>query len=218
MPNAWFTLDANIAVDTPVCTNAFSHHDDDFNSFSDYYRDVASAMTTDDEQTYNVCISNTNGSDATAGAKMNTTWRYTYSWDAPPPELTQNDWRWYINADNKQPTVAKASPKTEISDVNIGDILRIRMNVGISNSNILASTMSHKLQYGWGADCTTLDNWTKQCGVLLYLLTHHILLTKRTIFEKRQRRCSFNTKRHTAITNEEFCRWGHAIIDWIADY
>ncbi|MFH0891862.1 MAG: DUF2341 domain-containing protein [Candidatus Falkowbacteria bacterium] len=156
MPSTWFTLDANISTGTPVCTNAFYNHDDAVNSFTEYYRSITSALSAVNDAAYTACFSNTNGSDATAGAKTNASWLYTYQWDAPPSNLTQSDWRWYLNADAVAPGAAKAAEKTAISNINLGDILRIRMNIGITSEDLAALNKIFKLQYGEGSDCTAI--------------------------------------------------------------
>lgn len=165
MPGAWFTLDTNIATSSPVCVNVFASRDDSINSFTEYYRDVTSAITAVDNQAYSVCISNTNGSNANAGAKMNAIWKYTYQWDAPPSEFTQSDSRWYQNVDSSQPSVPLAAENTAISGVNLGEAVRLRINVGITKESVAASTKTFKLQFGSGASCSVISAWTDVDGL-----------------------------------------------------
>ena len=40
MPSSFFTIDANIGVSSPVCTNAYNTRGDSFNSFSDFYKNI----------------------------------------------------------------------------------------------------------------------------------------------------------------------------------
>ncbi|PIP34038.1 hypothetical protein COX22_01145, partial [Candidatus Falkowbacteria bacterium CG23_combo_of_CG06-09_8_20_14_all_49_15] len=167
MPNAWFTADINLATSSPSCSPSgnFSARADGANSFIEYYRDVSAAMTTLDKQSYSACLANDNASAATAGAKMNTSWLYTYQWDAPPPELTQNDWRWYANADNTAPGAAKAAESTAITSVNLGDIVRLRLNIGVTRSDLATSTKTFKLQFAAASDCPAASGWTDVGGV-----------------------------------------------------
>jgi hypothetical protein len=66
----------------------------------------------------------------------------------------------YENTDAVQPTTAKASAKTSIANINIGDILRLRMNIGVSREDLSTQSQSFKLQYGTSTDCTLLNYWT----------------------------------------------------------
>jgi hypothetical protein len=165
MPSVWFTMDTNIATNSPVCANAFYHHPDAMNSFTEFYKDVTASILTTDNQSYTACYSNTNGSDSSAGAKMNAILLYTYQWDAPPAELSQNDWRWYENIDGIEPTTPKANENTAISSVNLGDQLRLRMNIIVTKEALATSTQAYKLQYGTSSDCTTLSDWTDVGGI-----------------------------------------------------
>jgi|GEM_PF-2182553 len=63
------------------------------------------------------------------------------------PSLTQNDYRWYENADNVHPGSSKAAKNTAISNVQVGDILRLRMNISVSNGDLATSSKAFKLQY-----------------------------------------------------------------------
>ncbi len=169
MPSAWFTMDMNIAPGTPVCnpTGNFSGHSDDMNSFMEYYKDVTSAFSVTDRESYTACYANNNPADATAGAKMNAIFLYTYQWDAPPSQLTENDWRWYNNADAATPGAARAAENTGISGVNLGDALRLRLNIGVSRTDLATSTQSFKLQFAGGTDCSAISSssWTDLGGV-----------------------------------------------------
>jgi hypothetical protein len=153
MPGAWYTMDVNVATTSPVCVNAFNHRDDGRNSFTEFYRDVTSSILVTDDQSYSACYSNDNASDDTVGAKMNSIWLYTYTWEAPPTNLTQNDWRFYENIDDTEPTVAKAAEGVSINRVNIGDVVRLRMNIGVTKTDLATSTQSFKLQFAQSSDC-----------------------------------------------------------------
>ncbi len=165
MPGAWFSLGSNLALSSPVCTNVFDHRTDSINSFAEFYKDVKSVITVTDNQSYQSCYSNSNISDDSAGAKMNASLLYTYQWDAPPPSFTQTDWRWYENIDALDPSTAKAAEKTSISNVNIGDVLRLRFNLGVSGEILATNTQTFKLQFAEGSDCSVLSSWQDVGGL-----------------------------------------------------
>jgi len=73
--------------------------------------------------------------------------------------LTQNDWRWYENADNVQPGTAKANENTAITGVNPAEVLRTRMNLTVTDGDMAADSKAFKLQYGQGTDCTAIGTW-----------------------------------------------------------
>jgi len=164
MPANWQSLGSNLAISSPSCSNTYYASTDSGNSFMEYYQNVTASLTTTNNQAYGICYSSTNAGDTSVGAKMNTIIYYTYQWDAPPLEFTQNSWRWYENIDAVQPTVAKASEKAMISNVNIGDVLRLRMNVAVSNVDLPASSQNFKLQYGKGSNCAIVS-WTDVGGL-----------------------------------------------------
>jgi len=78
---------------------------------------------------------------------------------APTYTLTQNDWRWYENADNVQPGTAKANENTAITGVSPAEVLRIRINLTVADDNMAADDKAFKLQYGQGTDCTAIGTW-----------------------------------------------------------
>jgi len=80
-----FLLDANLSTSTPSCTPAYRAEPDDTNSFSEFYKDVTSAMTTDDNQAYTACYADDETLTSTDGAKMSGQLIYTYQWDNSPP-------------------------------------------------------------------------------------------------------------------------------------
>lgn len=158
MPTANLLMDANIATGTPVYGNNFYSPVTGRNTFSEYYRRL-SVFSTANNLSYIARYTNNGASDADTGAKMNGILVYTYKWDAPPPEYTQNDWRWYANEESIDPTSALASQNASTSGVNIQDILRLRINIGVSEEALATSTRSFKLQYGTGSDCTAVSDW-----------------------------------------------------------
>jgi len=159
VPSAWFSLGSNISASSPSCSNSFYSHTDSVNSFTEYYFNIRGAMTSIDNQVYQTCISNYNPTDDSAGAKMNSIWLYTYQWDAPPSDFTQYSYRWYENNDAISPVTAMANEGESISNVNLADVLRLRMNIAISGSLLATNTQTFKLQYGTSTDCTTISDW-----------------------------------------------------------
>ncbi len=160
VPSSFASFDTILSTSTATATPAFYSRTDSINAFVEYYKNVFGSIDSSDKQTYVSSFANNGSGDSSAGAKMNAQLSYTYQWDAPPTELTQNDWRWYENIDAVQPTTALANAKTSISAINIGDTVRLRMNLGVSKEDMSASTQSFKLQYGLGSDCTVLASWS----------------------------------------------------------
>lgn len=77
--------DANLAISSPTCTNAYAVNADSVNTFTEFYIDAGSAMNTTDNQSYQACYSNDGSGDGNQGAKMNGQLIYTYSWENNPP-------------------------------------------------------------------------------------------------------------------------------------
>ncbi|MCK5061386.1 DUF2341 domain-containing protein [Candidatus Parcubacteria bacterium] len=165
MPGVWFSLGSNIATSSPICTSTYYHRSDGINSFGEMIENVSSVLSANDNESYSACYSNANGSSLTAGAKMNAILNYVYQWDAPPPVLTQNDWRWYEEEDGVTPDTPLADENAVISNVNIGDNARLRMNIGVSSDNMATSTQTFKLQYATTSDCTSASEWTDVGGL-----------------------------------------------------
>lgn len=164
--NANWTFAANLATGTPTCSNHHIIRPDSRNAFTEYMEDVAGVLLTIDGQSYNACYSNNGGADANSGgAKMNGVLTYTYQNTAPSQQFTQNDWRWYDNVNLALPTTPKAVENTAISNINLGDIVRLRMNVVDGVRYLATSSQAFKLQFGWGADCSTVSNWTDVGGI-----------------------------------------------------
>ena len=159
VPAAATTYDADISTATPNCSNAYNSRADDSNMFTEFYSGVTSALNTTDNQAYTACYSNNGGGSATAGAKMNGMLIYTYSWEAPPPIYEQNDWRWYENINLIQPTTAKAAENTAVSGINLADILRVRINVGVTSRALATSSQNFILQFGEGSNCAAISEW-----------------------------------------------------------
>ncbi|MCP6718202.1 MAG: hypothetical protein KJI70_01465, partial [Patescibacteria group bacterium] len=78
----------------------------------------------------------------------------------PSSAFDQTTFRFYDNADAVQPTTAKAAENTAITDVTSGDVLRIRMSVGVSSVALATSSQAFKLQYAsTTAACAPTLNW-----------------------------------------------------------
>ncbi len=164
VPAATMQIDANLHATSPSCANAYFSRPDGVNGFTEFYKNVTSILTTVTNQRYVACYSNTGAGSATGGAKMNGILSYTYQYNAPQPRLTQNDWRWYENIASSTPIVAKAGENTGINNINIAEVLRLRMNMAVSQKAMATSTNAFKLQYGWGINCSSLANWTDVGG------------------------------------------------------
>lgn len=156
MPGANLTLGASLATGTPVCANAHNSRPDSVNAFSEYYMDTLAVMTAANRERYTACYSTDGGGNATVGAKMNGVLSYVYRWGAPPVQYQQNDWRWFDNADGLAPGAAKADENTAISNVNIADSLRLRLNLSVLAEKAGTSTQTFKLQYAAGSDCAAI--------------------------------------------------------------
>ncbi|PLX21209.1 hypothetical protein C0584_03275 [Candidatus Parcubacteria bacterium] len=154
------TIDSDISTSTPSCSNTYQAAVDSTNAFSRFYNDVSSALVAVNSTQYTSCYSNNGVGSGTGGAKMNSILSYTYQYTPPPPEFTQNDWRWYDNIDSELPTSAKASENTAISQVYLADVLRLRMNVSVAKEDMATSSKSFKLQFGKGSDCSVIASWT----------------------------------------------------------
>ncbi len=100
------TLDANLAISSPSCSNAYNSSADSVNEFTEFYKDVTSAMNTTDSQSYSACYTNNGAGDVDGGAKMNGELIYTYSWDNSPPTGSFN-------------SVLQKSDGTGVVDINI---------------------------------------------------------------------------------------------------
>ncbi|MCK5592305.1 MAG: hypothetical protein KAI72_10155, partial [Candidatus Pacebacteria bacterium] len=86
------------------------------------------------------------------------------------PVFTQNYYRWYVNANSQTPTDPWPSGATNLSEnekitatstpIKPGDILRLRMSVGVTNATTTATSTSFRLQYGEGSDCSAVSSWS----------------------------------------------------------
>ncbi|MEI8361292.1 MAG: hypothetical protein WCG01_04135 [bacterium] len=149
------TLDANASNTLPTCTNAFNSKPDtsapSFNNFSEFYRRGTSTISTDNNSTVYTCTSNNGGGYATAGGKMNTQFLYTYLYTAPQPVYTQNSFRFYENGSTIDPVVAKATEKTSITNINLWDIVRLRVSAGPTIEDLAVSQQDFDLQYAFAS-------------------------------------------------------------------
>jgi len=159
MPGSNILIDTNISTGIPSCTNSYITSSDSANAYGEMIKNVRSALSPVNGLSYFACYSNNGGGSATAGAKMNGILNYTYQYEYPPALLTQNDWRWYVNTDSVTPGTAKAAENTAINTVYLHDVIRLRMNVGVSEENFNSGQSSFKLQYGGGSDCSAVTVW-----------------------------------------------------------
>jgi hypothetical protein len=83
------SFDTNLSTGAPVCSNVYRADGASINNFTEYYKNITSAMNTTNNQSYNACYTNSgaNGDDS-GGAKMNGILFYTYSWDNKAPTST----------------------------------------------------------------------------------------------------------------------------------
>jgi hypothetical protein len=150
-----FNVDANISTGTPSCTPSYNTRADGVNEYLEYYKNVTSALTTNAGENVYACYANT-----FVGAKANGQLLYTYKWDAPPALLNQHDWQWFDQSSSIDPTVALAATNTSISNINIGDAVRLRMNIDVAEENISSSSQAFDLQYSTTTGvCTSSASW-----------------------------------------------------------
>ena len=67
--------------------------------------------------------------------------------DAAGPSLAQEDYRWFANLDSAAPGSALAGENTLFTATEHVDAYRLRMNVEVANSALIAGAQSFKLQY-----------------------------------------------------------------------
>lgn len=154
--NVNITSDVNVSTGTPVCTVSYNSHADTANYNFEYYKSVTSALSVEDGEVLNACFAKDN-TRASMGLKGSAQLLYTYQWDAPAVLYSQYDWRWYENLDSVDPVLAKNSTNSAISNINIGDVIRLRLNAGSILENLPTSSAAFKLQYGaTSSNCATI--------------------------------------------------------------
>ena len=70
--------------------------------------------------------------------------------------FTQSDYRWYQNRNGKTPIIPLANQNTAITGIGLGDVIRLRMNVLVSDQNLAAGAQQFKLQFA----TSTSGPWT----------------------------------------------------------
>lgn len=65
----------------------------------------------------------------------------------PVPVLTQDNWRWYSNANNLEPGSALAAENATTTGVATGDTIRLRMNISVASFDLGTSSQVFILQY-----------------------------------------------------------------------
>jgi hypothetical protein len=92
---------------------------------------------------------------------------WTLTWERQP-YLTQEHFRWYVNANVLTPTDPWPSGAADVAeDTGIiseafpskGDVLRLRMGILNENVALSASSLSMTLQYAEGSSCSASMNW-----------------------------------------------------------
>ncbi len=77
-----------------------------------------------------------------------------------PRTFTQRNYQWFINQNLVQPSYAKASLNTTITNVNRGDLNRLRVDMLIGNVRLAASSQSFVFQYKTiGSGCGAAETW-----------------------------------------------------------
>ena len=81
--------------------------------------------------------------------------------EAAGPSLAQENYRWYLNADSATPTTTLAAENTPFTTTTQLAAFRLRMNLEVSDSAVVAGAESFKLQYS----VTTTGSWTDVGGL-----------------------------------------------------
>lgn len=83
------TVDSSLSTGAPSCSTIFFANTIGQNSFSEYYKDIKSALNTTNNQSYTACYANSGGGDNNSGsAKMNGILIYDYKLDNNLPTST----------------------------------------------------------------------------------------------------------------------------------
>ncbi|MEK7849094.1 MAG: hypothetical protein AAB270_09240, partial [Chloroflexota bacterium] len=81
------------------------------------------------------------------GTALDTYTRYSQLTTAAPMTLTQDTYRWYLNANALNPTKALEAENTAYSDAAQPQVFRVRMNMAVAGSTLSAGSQAFKLQY-----------------------------------------------------------------------
>ena len=73
------------------------------------------------------------------------------------PSLTQQDYRWYQNRDNKNPDTPLAAENTQLTNAVSGTVYRLRMNIDVATADLPQDSIAFKLQYS----TSTGGGWTE---------------------------------------------------------
>jgi hypothetical protein len=79
--------------------------------------------------------------------------------DSYSVNLDQDGYRFYNNINSLTPTTPAGDENDAITNVDDGEILRIRMAVQAGESIITTGNFVSKLQYGEGTDCSVIGSW-----------------------------------------------------------
>ncbi|QQR65269.1 hypothetical protein IPH92_01660 [Candidatus Kaiserbacteria bacterium] len=115
--------------------------------------------------TYNeICLKATLVQNSGTSPTLNS-WRVT--WERSPI-VAQNSFRWYVNGSFFTPTdpwplgvndLAEFTSLSSSESIDLGEKIRLRMSLNVSNVNLPTSTDAFKLQYAEGASCSLLNGW-----------------------------------------------------------
>ncbi len=114
-------LDANLSDGTPVCTPAYRATPDSNNSYSEFIKDVKSALSTTDNTGYSACLTADDTVVTVDGAKMNSQLIYTYGWTNSPPTGAFN------SASFRRDGSGTADLSVEIDDPDDQDTVRAKV-------------------------------------------------------------------------------------------
>jgi hypothetical protein len=80
---------------------------------------------------------------------------------AGSPTFTQQVYQWFLNQDNVQPGSSKAPQSRAITDVDNGNLNRLRIRILVSTANLSASGQDFILQYKTaGGGCSAAETWS----------------------------------------------------------
>lgn len=79
--------------------------------------------------------------------------------------LDQDGYRFYQNIDSATPTTPLDSENAALTSVDDGDILHLRIGVQAGAAPIAPTSLTTKLQYGQGTDCSAIGVWSDVGGL-----------------------------------------------------
>lgn len=101
------------------------------------------------------------------------TYSLTPEWTIPPPVLTQNDWRIYLNNNVIDPTDPWPNGAFDLGEnayldsglrandpLETADVVRLRMSIQVTETDLETGARGFILAYAEATDCTTVSSWT----------------------------------------------------------